>query len=48
MEELSTQAADLLGVSRQFFVRECEAHELAFDYTGAPPARPFARLQEAA
>jgi hypothetical protein len=35
MEELSTQAADLLGVSRQFFVRECEAHELAFDYTGA-------------
>ena len=30
MEELSTQAADLLGVSRQFFVRE-----LAFDYTGA-------------
>jgi hypothetical protein len=35
MEELSTQAADLLGVSRPFFVRECEAHELAFDYTGA-------------
>jgi hypothetical protein len=35
MEELSTQAADLLGFSRQFFVRECEAHELAFDYTGA-------------
>ena len=27
MEELSTRgAADLLGVSRQFFVRECEAH----------------------
>ena len=35
MEELSTQAADLLGVSRQCFVRACEAHELAFDYTGA-------------
>jgi len=33
MEELSTQAADLLRVSR--LVRECEAHELAFDYTGA-------------
>jgi excisionase family DNA binding protein len=35
MEELSTQAAaDLLGVSRQFFVRECEAHKLSFHYTG--------------
>ena len=29
MEELSTQAAaHLLGVSRQFFVRECEGHKL--------------------
>lgn len=35
MEELSTQAAaDLLGMSRQFFVRECEAHKLPFCYTG--------------
>lgn len=35
MEELSTQAAaDLLGISRQFFVRECEAHKLPFHYTG--------------
>lgn len=35
IEELSTQAAaDLLGVSRQFFVRECEAHKLPFHYTG--------------
>lgn len=35
VEELSTQAAaDLLGVSRQFFVRECEAHKLPFHYTG--------------
>lgn len=35
MEELSTQAAaDLLGVSRQFFVHECEAHKLPFHYTG--------------
>ena len=35
MEELSTQAAaDFLGVSRQFFVRECEAHKLPFHYTG--------------
>jgi excisionase family DNA binding protein len=35
LEELSTQAAaDLLGVSRQFFVRECEAHKLPFHYTG--------------
>lgn len=34
-EELSTQAAaNLLGVSRQFFVRECEAHKLPFHYTG--------------
>ena len=34
-EELSTQAAaDLLGVSRQFFVRECEAHKLPFHYAG--------------
>ena len=34
-EEFSTQAAaDLLGVSRQFFVRECEAHKLPFYYTG--------------
>jgi excisionase family DNA binding protein len=35
MEELSTQAAaDLLGVSRQFFVRECEAHKIPFHYAG--------------
>jgi excisionase family DNA binding protein len=35
MEELSTQAAaDLLGVSRQFFVRECEANKLPFHHTG--------------
>jgi len=35
VEELSTQAAaDLLGVSRQFFVRECEAHKLPFHFTG--------------
>lgn len=35
MEELSTQAAaDLLGVSRQFFVRECEAHKLPFHHAG--------------
>ena len=35
MEELSTQAAaDLVGISRQFFVRECEAHKLPFHYTG--------------
>jgi excisionase family DNA binding protein len=35
MEELSTQAAaDLLGISRQFFVRECESHKLPFHYTG--------------
>jgi excisionase family DNA binding protein len=35
MEELSTQAAaDLLGISRQFFVRECEAHKLRFHYAG--------------
>lgn len=35
IEEMSTQAAaDLLGVSRQFFVRECEAHKLPFHYTG--------------
>jgi excisionase family DNA binding protein len=35
MEELSTQAAaDLLGISRQFFVRECEAHKLPFHLTG--------------
>lgn len=34
-EELSTQAAaDLLGVSRQFFVRECEAHKVPFHCTG--------------
>ena len=34
-EQLSTQAAaDLLGVSRQFFVRECEAHKLPFHYAG--------------
>lgn len=34
-EELSTQAAaNLLGVSRQFFVRECEAHKLPFHYIG--------------
>ena len=31
MEELSTQAAaDLLGMSRQFFVRECEATSYLF------------------
>lgn len=29
-----TKAADLHGVSRQFFVRECEAHKLPFHYTG--------------
>jgi excisionase family DNA binding protein len=35
MEKLSTQAAaNLLGISRQFFVRECEAHKLPFHYTG--------------
>jgi len=35
MQELTTQAAaDLLGISRQFFVRECEAHKLPFHYTG--------------
>jgi excisionase family DNA binding protein len=35
MEELSTQAAaDLLGVSRQFFVRECGAHKLPSHYAG--------------
>lgn len=35
MEELSTQAAaDVLGVSHQFFVRECEAHKLSFHSTG--------------
>ncbi len=35
VDELSTQAAaDLLGISRQFFVRECEAHKLPFHYTG--------------
>jgi excisionase family DNA binding protein len=35
MEALSTQAAaDLLGVSRQFFVRECEANKLPFYHTG--------------
>jgi len=34
-EELSAQAAaNLLGVSRQFFVRECEALKLPFHYTG--------------
>jgi len=34
-EELTTQAAaDLLGVSRQFFVRECNAHKLPFHYIG--------------
>ena len=34
-EELSTQAAaDLLGVSRQFFVRECEAHKLPCHCSG--------------
>lgn len=34
-EELSTQAAaDLLGISRQFFVQECEAHKLPFYYAG--------------
>ena len=35
MEELSTQAAaDMLGVSRQFFVRECEAGKLPFHHAG--------------
>ena len=35
MEALSTQAAaNLLGVSRQFFVRECEAHKLPVHYAG--------------
>jgi excisionase family DNA binding protein len=35
LEELSTQAAaDLLGLSRQFFVRECEAGKLPFHHTG--------------
>jgi excisionase family DNA binding protein len=35
LEELSTQAAaDLLGISRQFFVRECEAGKLPFHHTG--------------
>jgi excisionase family DNA binding protein len=35
MEELSTQAAaDFLGVSRQFFVRECDAHKLPFHCAG--------------
>lgn len=34
-EELSTQAAaDLLGVSRQFFVCECEAGKIPFHLTG--------------
>jgi excisionase family DNA binding protein len=34
-EELSTPAAaDLLGVSRQFFVRECEAHKLPCHCSG--------------
>lgn len=35
MEQLSTQAAaDLLGVSRQFLVRELEARKIAFHYAG--------------
>jgi len=35
MERLSTQAAaDFLGVSRQFFVRECEARKLPFHLVG--------------
>lgn len=34
-QELTTQAAaDLLGVSRQFFVRECEAGKIRFHHTG--------------
>jgi excisionase family DNA binding protein len=34
-EELSTQAAaDFLGVSRQFVVRECEAGKIPFHHTG--------------
>jgi len=35
MEQLSTQAAaDYLGVSRQFLVRELEAKKLPFHYAG--------------
>lgn len=35
MEELSTQAAaDLIGVSRQFVVRECEAEKIPFHMAG--------------
>lgn len=36
MEELSTQAAaDMLGMSRQFLVRELEAGKISFHRTGA-------------
>src|SRR4051812_25462276 len=36
MEELSTQAAaDMLGMSRQFLVRELEAGKIRFHRTGA-------------
>jgi excisionase family DNA binding protein len=36
MEQLSTQAAaDMLGVSRQFFVRELEANKIPFHRAGA-------------
>ena len=35
IQELTTQAAaDLLGVSRQFFVRECEAGKIPFHLAG--------------
>jgi excisionase family DNA binding protein len=35
MQELTTQAAaDMVGVSRQFFVRECEAGKIPFHFTG--------------
>lgn len=34
-QQLTTQAAaDLLGMSRQFFVRECEAGKIPFRHTG--------------
>lgn len=35
MEKLTTRAAaDLVGVSRQFFVRECEAGKIPFHHVG--------------